>query len=224
MNRMDSRFGEVREKLTQWMSANRSKVQTLYQELPDEVRELRTFDDRLQDISEPLYVLAKLADAEQGNEITAILPRLLQGLDVVAGRRVRSERERGIVTLLDTVTNHMTEGAEEVFISTGKLLQQCERSSELNWITTGASLAGFLGHFGMTSTRSSDGNCRGYVFRREWVNQVMESYGDRAANGVQSVGSEAVPPLESAGVSEHQSSSEDSVVSEVSGQDTVLTA
>src|SRR5439155_518090 len=85
-----------RSGLEVWASLSTDRLKETYATLPKELPELSGLDDRLQDISEPLVILAKSADAERP-EGRLILPRLLEGLSAAAGRREPSDRERSLV-------------------------------------------------------------------------------------------------------------------------------
>lgn len=223
MRLMDASFGETRTKLEQWTQANRERIQAAYRQLPDELPELHSFDDRFQDISEPLVVLAALADAER-QDGTPVLPRLLEGLRVAAGRRAPSGRERALVRFLEIIRQRLPNRDEEVFIPTESLLQHCQNEVELVWIETGAALARFLGNFGLSSRQSSDGNCRGYLVRRDWLQRWERAYGGHTHGSAPEGGNVPMPPQPGVEVSESQASGEDLTLGQVSDAQVVLTA
>jgi hypothetical protein len=176
MRLMEAIFDDLRANLTAWFNDNNINIQKAYQELPDVVPQLSSYDDRFQDISEPLYVLATVADAERGHK--AILPRLFEGLAVVSERRMRSERERAVVALLQYVDCEMKQ-SEQMFIQTQTLLDHCRQVFDLAWITSGAALADFLSNFELSPARNSTGDRRGYTFTRDWVDRLLHSYSGR---------------------------------------------
>jgi hypothetical protein len=199
----ESRFEAIRTSLSRWFEQNEKVLTDVYRLLPNELPELRGYDDRFQDISEPLYVLAKVADEERGSEKYLILPRLLQSLTVFAGRRMRSERERSIVALLEYVNSTMGQ-SELVFINTGALLAHCREVVELSGITSGAALADFLGNFGVSPIQNSAGDRRGYRFRRDWVDGLMRAYSERQSKAL----AHPNTPLQGVNVSEIGSSND----------------
>lgn len=189
MRKLDTAFRVQRERLQRWTEAHQEIVRARYDDLPSELPELAGFDDRFQDISEPLVVLAILADEERP-ERPLILPRLLEGLRAVAGRRTVSSRERGLRVVLDIfesrwgmefdVADKLVE-KEDLFIGSEDLLEECQRADELNWIGSTTALAGFLKHFELYPTRDTHGQRRGYRVTREWVQRWRRSYGKEAA-------------------------------------------
>jgi hypothetical protein len=128
-----------------WADQYDDQVEAAYDSLPDEVETLKDFDDQFQDVAEPLIVLAALADSERPDG-PAILPRLMNGLQVAAGRREPSGRERELLAFLDMVVP-LLNGEDEVFLSSSTILDLCKDRKELSRIETGRALAGFLKHF-----------------------------------------------------------------------------
>jgi hypothetical protein len=209
MKKTEARFEAIRTRLSQWFKSNMKSITDQYDALPDEVPELKAYDDRFQDVLEPLYVIGKVADDERGNGKTSVVTRFLDAVAVVAGRRMRSERERALVALLRYVNARQGQ-SDDVFIHTETLLAKCMEAVELSGIKTGAALADFLGNFGLSPTRDRTGDRRGYMFRRDWVEGLMKSYGDRPDT-----------PLQSVNVSEAGSYSGDSPSSQVSDDQTL---
>jgi hypothetical protein len=223
MRLMDTSLGETRAKLDQWAQTNKEKIQAAYRNLPDELPELISFDDRFQDISEPLVILAALADTERQDR-PPILPRLLEGLRVAAGQRAPSGRERRLLRFLEIVKRVLTDGDEEVFIPTASLLEQCQNEVDLAWMENGAVLGRFLGKFDLSPRRSTDGQRRGYLIRRDWLQRWEDAYGGRAHESAPEGSSNPILPQPSVEVSESQASGEDSPLGQMSEPQTVLTA
>ncbi len=155
-----------------WAMSYGNEVEAAYDKLPDELPDLKGFDDRLQDIAEPLLVLAALADNERPGG-PAVLPRFLKGLHAAAGRRELSGREKELLAFLEIVQPQLG-GEEEVFIASGALVGQCQEREELSRIETGRALATFLKHFDLSA--KSNGRVRGYVIRREWTTMWEARY------------------------------------------------
>src|SRR5262249_9700412 len=96
VRKLEELFVELRAGLKAWVEAHSQQIVDTYKELPDQLDCLIGFDDRFQDISEPLIVLATLADVERP-EGPNVLPRLLEGLKAAAGRREPSVREKQLL-------------------------------------------------------------------------------------------------------------------------------
>ncbi|HHZ83037.1 MAG TPA: DUF3631 domain-containing protein, partial [Nitrospirales bacterium] len=76
VRRLKHNAEQLRENVQAWADNHAAEIQKTYGLLPDEVDHLAKFDDRFQDISEPLLVIASLADAERPDG-DLVLPQLL---------------------------------------------------------------------------------------------------------------------------------------------------
>ena len=166
LRRTEELFVQLRIGLQSWAEARAVQLAAMYDGLQDEVPCLREFDDRFQDISEPLIVLATLGDAER-SEGPAILPRLLEGLKAAAGRREPSSRETQLLAFLEMV-RPLLSGQDEVFLPSAMLLDLCQDREDLSRIETGRALAGFLKNFDLFP-KSLSGKTRGYALSRAWL-------------------------------------------------------
>ena len=173
--KMQEEAFRIREDFQCWAEAHAKQIDEAYEGLPDTISALSEFDDRLQDIAEPLVLLAALADGEgaisdnvHGPRLPQILPRLLAGLQVASGRREMSGRERGLLTLIE-IFNDMLGDREEILIASNALVDLCQKSEELSWIETGCSLAGFLKNFDLRPGFNSTKTQRGYTIKQLWV-------------------------------------------------------
>jgi hypothetical protein len=166
-------FEQLRAGLSAWIDAHRSQIDDTYNALPDALTCLSSFDDRFQDISEPLAVLATLADAGRPDG-PAVLPRLLAGLRVAAGRRDPSSREKQLLAFLDLVDAQLN-GDADMFIESSALVDLCREHDELSHIETTRRLAGFLKHFDLFP-KARGGKVRGYDISREWVDEWRARY------------------------------------------------
>jgi hypothetical protein len=182
LRKTEGAFREIRERLADWASVHGAALQERYDSLPDELPELSGFDDRFKDISEPLVVLATIADQDR-SEGLPVLPRLLAGLRLAAGRKDPSGRELNLLAFLDLAERYLRQEEaregdqrEEAFISSEELLQECQSTEALGWIESTKGLAGFLKHFDLCPERSSDGTYRGYRLRRDWIEKWRKSY------------------------------------------------
>ncbi len=204
----------LREQLSIWADQHTDALKTTYEQLPAELPDLAMYDDRFQDIAEPLVVLAKLADAERPDG-RQVLPQLLESLYVVAKERVPSSRERGLLEFLDICDEHLGSDKTEVFVPSAELTVYCEGKDNLNWIDSPKKLAGFLKHFNLTPRQSPDGQCRGYLIQRSWVEKWKESYQDVGETTPRNIQG-AIPPPQRVEVSETSSSYGDEALLEVS--------
>ncbi len=174
---LDELADQLRAGFARWSEEHAGELESAYDHLPDELDSLKGFDDRFQDISEPLVCLAALADEERP-EGPAVLPRLLKGLQAAAGRREPSGRERQLLAFLEIVDGLLT-GSEEVFVGSSVLLEHCQKREELSRIETARALAGFLRHFDLLPGFNSKKTERGYTVSRQWIEEWRRKYSDR---------------------------------------------
>jgi hypothetical protein len=172
--RLAETAARLREGFAAWAEHHGQTVENVYNALPDELPDLTPFDDRFQDISEPLVVLSTLADAERANGAPPILPRLLAGLRAAAGHREPSGRERELSALLALIEDRLPPGADEVFLTSASLVEDFRDHPDLSRIETGRALAGLLKHFDCAPV--STGKVRGYNFRRSWIEEWRGRY------------------------------------------------
>ena len=177
MRLLDELAGQLRGGFERWAAVHGDEAEAAYDALPDELHTLKGFDDRFQDIAEPLIVLAALADEERP-EGPAVLPRLLVGLSAAAGRREPSGRERQLLAFLEIV-DPILNGAEEVFVGSSVLVDRCREREELSRVETTRALAGFLKHFDLFPGFNSKKTERGYTVRLAWLNEWRQKYGER---------------------------------------------
>lgn len=179
--RLEGRFKTIRDSLDWWVTEHSDDIKQCYDSLPDQVPELSTFDDRLQDLAEPLLVLAFLADAEPktaspgGTVQAGIWPRLLSGLQEAAKERQPSGREEALVAFL-ALAHRRLSGQSSCFSPTTTLLWEFEQIEELQWIKTAKTLSNFLRAFDLRPRQSVDGTCRGYDLTKIWVDDWSQRY------------------------------------------------
>jgi len=172
LRKIDDLFCQLRLGMQSWAEAHKDQIADTYDQLPDQLDCLKQFDDRFQDIAEPLIVLATLADVERP-EGPEILPRLLAGLNAVAGRREQSAREKQLLAFLDIADRKL--GVEaEMFIRSADLVADCQAVEDLAYIETSRKLAGLLRHFDLYP--KSNGTERGYHVSRQWVEEWRARY------------------------------------------------
>jgi hypothetical protein len=172
LRKMDERFRQLREGVQQWADDREKVILEAYDALPDELDALKEFDDRFQDISEPLIVLATLADAERP-EGPHIVPRLLEGLKAAAGRREPSGREKQLQEFLVIAIEKLGKN-QEAFVRSVELVEACAKIEDLAFIETPKKLAGLLKHFDLIP--KSNGSERGYDLTCEWVETWQSRY------------------------------------------------
>src|SRR5215472_1019937 len=170
--KLDDLFSQLRLGLQSWADAHGEQIVDTYNELPDQLDCLHAFDDRFQDIAEPLIVLATLADAERP-EGPVILPRLLSGLKAAAGRREPSGREKQLLAFLDIATSKLGKD-NEAFVRSADLVAECAVIEDLAFIETPHKLRGLLKHFDLSP--KSNGTERGYNLSRQWVEEWRSRY------------------------------------------------
>lgn len=157
---------QVRAQLALWFAQKEDDLQTLYEQLPDETSHLKGFDDRFQDIGEPLTILAVLADEERGTSV--ILPKLLEGLQRCSTRREPSGREQDLCAFLNIV-EPLLHGKSDIFIESERLLGLAQSHESMHRIETTKGLASFLKHFDLAPRKNPKGGKRGYLITGDWV-------------------------------------------------------
>jgi hypothetical protein len=170
----------IRARLEEWARANESALREAYDTLlenTDSLALLEGYDDRFQDLAEPLVLLASVADKERP-EGPRILPRLLAGLDAAWERRAPLDRERRLRAFLEVARKQLGT-SEAVFVSTETLLSQFRDAHQLAGITSAPALANFLRPFDLSP--HSNGTVRGYDLTRTWVNQWSRRYDRQTA-------------------------------------------
>ncbi|MHB8482072.1 MAG: hypothetical protein ACYDBV_04945 [Nitrospiria bacterium] len=169
-------FDRIRQDCEAFGIDRLEEIQEIYNNLPDELIHLSNFDDRFQDISEPLIVLASIVDAGLPEKESQFLPGLIQGLTVAAGRREPSGREKELMVFIEVVESRFN-GADSIFFSTADLLAACRDREELSRIETGRSLAAFLKNFDLVPGFNTFKTHRGYDISKEWVENWSKRYG-----------------------------------------------
>ncbi len=174
-----------RENCQRWVDERFSSIEQSYQEIPYELDVLKAYEARFQDISEPLFILAQLADIERTDNLKDcelegyefILSRLLKGLKLIAAKRQPSSRERQLRAFLKMVEPHLN-GNPSVFLRTTNLLEMCIHCDELEWIDTSRKLANFIKYFELypTKRRMDTEVIRGYDITAAWVTDWRERY------------------------------------------------
>ena len=177
MRKLDEELASVRLRLEWWERETATLLAEAYDVLPDQHPELERFDDRFQDIAEPLVILATRADEERPNG-PLILPRLVHGLRVAAGRRAPSLGERLLLFVL-TMLEGKLGGNDEVFVPSQELFVACGGGDGTTGIGRTTALASFLKKFDLSPRESSDGKCRGYWITRSWVDHWKTRYGTK---------------------------------------------
>ena len=171
----------IRNDIDKWLKKNEGELQKMYRALPDETKQLRGLDDRLQDISEPLLILSLSADTER-DQRPEITNRLIKALMAVSGRREPSVREEQLLVIIEEFRVRMKED-DELFMATQTLLDLCSQRDELARIDTGRKLAFFLKAFDLFPGKNKEGVLRGYTVTRAWLDEWSDRYDDRGTDG-----------------------------------------
>ena len=152
----------LRKELEAWVCSNQVQIDGAFAALPTELESLRCYDDRYQDIAEPLLVLAMLADAEEGGA-PRITPLLLDGLRVASCERVPTEGERLKVLMFEVLSPVLGEQSTR-FIPSKELLSLVQARG-LSWIDSTKDLATVLAKCGLSPR--SNGTVHGYEITKD---------------------------------------------------------
>ncbi len=169
---LDKTAPSLRKRLEELIGVKRSELRQTYEAISDyeEVPLLARYDYRFQDISEPLLVIALLADAEYGGA-----PRMVQalqkGLRLLVGGRKPDRHELAIHTLLD-LEGELMGGKREKFIPSQQVLETFRRTGAA-WMDSTKDLAQFLNPLGLSPR--SNGKVHGYDFLYEWFLELKNS-------------------------------------------------
>lgn len=168
VRKMAETANQIRRDFEGFMDAHEPEIDEIYLKLPDELAALSTFDDRLQDVSEPILVLASCVDAALPDGQKSFLPEILDSLNHVAGRREVSTREKQLLGFIEIVEPKLN-GCGEVFIATSVLINAFSEREDLSWLETGRAISGFLKRFDLFPGFDSAKTHRGYRISEEWV-------------------------------------------------------
>ncbi len=168
----------LRKDLESWAVRQKGAIEKAYSALPKEEAHagLSPFDNRYQDISEPLIVSAEVADAERP-EGPMILPRLLEGLHAAYKCRERADKTLIPKALFEIIEARL-ESVDHRFVPSVTLLEDCKKREDLARLKSTKGLACLLRRFGITPGESPDGKCRGYRLTREWLEDHRGGGGD----------------------------------------------
>ncbi|MBX3348862.1 MAG: DUF3631 domain-containing protein [Nitrospira sp.] len=166
----DDMARRIRKELETWCTDHREQIKQAYDTLPIELPVLRRYDDRYQDIAEPLIVLAALADAEYGGAQQIMRP-LLEGLRISASERSPGGRER-IAAALQEILLPVLGNSESMFIPSKQILAHVQAGG-LTWIDSTVDLANTLGPLGLQPR--SNGKLHGYDVTQEWLLNLSKS-------------------------------------------------
>ncbi len=126
---LEETFDRIRDDFEAWAETHANVIEGTYANLPASLSELADLDSRFQDISEPLVVLASLADEERPAG-KLILPRLYAGLHFAAGRRQVHGREQSLIAFLE-IAKDLLGHRERLFISSEDLFDKCKQHPDL---------------------------------------------------------------------------------------------
>jgi hypothetical protein len=172
LRKLDPTFAQIRRDLERWAEHNVDAVQAHYESLGDSVPELELLDERFQDISESVLVVAELADREQPSSLRT---RVIGALGAIADRREPVGREQWFLAFLDLIDEQL--GKEtDIFVDTATLLELCETDETLSEVESGRALASLLKHFDLLPRQNPAGLKRGYAISRQWFTDWRRRY------------------------------------------------
>jgi hypothetical protein len=174
LRRLKPMADDLQHQIRLWFAQKTDEIEALYEGLPDELHQLKKFDDRFQDISEPLVVLAGVADTERG-EGSHLLHDLITGLTLCAGRRQPTGKESSIIAFLGLIDRELGV-QDEKFMNTSDIVGCCLEHEDLAWVENGRRLANLLRPFDLFATPGPTGQKRGYWIKRDWVEQWKATY------------------------------------------------
>ena len=182
LRKMEKEFTEIRSGLSAWFQKQEhvDLIRKTYDKLPDAIPDLAGYDDRLQDVAEPLFLIATLAD--QMTLGSNLKTEFLDALVKVSEHREPSGREKGLISFLD-IAQQKLGIQEEVFVSSTELVRACmEETDDLMWIDSWVKLKNFLKNFDLSPRQNSSGTKRGYDLKKEWVNEWETRYSKSSEN------------------------------------------
>ncbi len=171
----DQEAQPIRDRLEEWAGANEAPLRVLYDKLvtsPDSLGPLKGFDERFQDLAEPLVLLVTVADEERP-EGPPLLPRFLAGLEAAWARRTPLGRECQIKAFLKLARTRLGD-TDHVFISSQELLNEFQGVPALAEIHSFNKLADLLKPFDLAPR--SNGRERGYDITHNWVDEWSTRY------------------------------------------------
>jgi hypothetical protein len=172
LRKLEPTLAGIRLMLQQYVDRHKETIVERYESLPDMVSDLEAFDERFQDLCEPLVVLGEIADAEQP---TGLRHRLIEAFEVAIDRREPVGREAWFLSFLDLVEDRIGQ-ADSCFVETQILLELFDSVEDLASIETGHTLAAQLKHFDLSPRQNPAGSKRGYLISREWVGAWRSRY------------------------------------------------
>jgi hypothetical protein len=172
LRKLDTTFAQIRRDLERWAAHNLDAVQAHYESLGDSVPELMDFDERYQDISESVLVIAELADEGRPS---GLRKRVLSALGAIADRREPVGREQWFLAFLDLIDEQL-KNQEDIFVETATLLELCETDETLSEVESGRALAAQLRNFDLLPRQNPAGLKRGYAISRQWFTEWRRRY------------------------------------------------
>lgn len=177
--RLENMAKEIRCDLEYYAKKLEKEYEAAYDGLADEVKDLADFDDRFQDISEPLLVVATFADLDLNGDTQQepIKDDLLIAFREVSGGKEVSQRERELKAFMELVKGRWDTTEECIFISSEDLVLMCGEHEDLSRIDTVRKLAYFLKNFDLKPDRDKQHTKRGYWLKMEWFEEWQKRYG-----------------------------------------------
>lgn len=180
--RRDSEMLErLRQDLYIWALNAAEDIHEVYEEI-GEIAEIKTLDDRAKDVWEPLLVIAKVIDGENGEWKLSIFNDLVSlALEMGETRAEREKSDNRIVSFIELVKGLMKDEDREIFISSEDLFSKIRLQLEdVFSFKTKVGMASFLKKWGLypVAQRPTKGEdpVRGYRITRSWVEEKELRY------------------------------------------------
>lgn len=177
LRKCESVLAVLRDDLHLWALRNAEKVAVEYETINSSAA-LEGLDDRAKDIWEPLLAIGSVLDKEkpEGGGVLPVLTAIAQ--DMGEDRKDKEASEEALPAMLAVVKNLIPENGEEFFVSSEDLFENVRQEGVLYFLTSKKKMAGFLNRYGLSVTRRyrDERQTRGYVLRKEWVEETEERY------------------------------------------------
>jgi 5S rRNA maturation endonuclease (ribonuclease M5) len=168
-------FQRLRSDLFLWALLYASEVAEVYEGL-DEIKEISSLNDREKDVWEPLLSIALVIDEMSiGNFFDTLVSLALDVSKRDSEKNIMEEAIPNFISLIDEI--FLTD-KKQCFISSSDLYQQIQNDENLSFITSKKSLANFIQKLGLFPNRMRSGSSivRGYLFERDWLEDLRERY------------------------------------------------
>jgi Domain of unknown function (DUF3854) len=172
-HKLAKEFGDVVFQLKIWAAARADTIEKIYESMSHEPIELRDCDDRFLDISEPLLVIAAVADTESPSG--GVFDKVVALLKSIGGGRDESQDDAAITSALEVFKEFLGD-RDECFVASIDVLKHFQAQPALTWIKSSTRLAAFLSKLGLRPQPDPTRTFRGYRVTRLWAQETSERY------------------------------------------------